>query len=30
MRDVVDVLLSRKDDTIWNLENYILGTDYGK
>ncbi len=30
MRDVVDTILSRKDDTIWNLENYILGTDYGK
>ena len=30
MRDVVDTILSRKDDTIYNLENYILGTDYGK
>jgi signal-transduction protein with cAMP-binding, CBS, and nucleotidyltransferase domain len=30
MRDVVETILSRKDDTIINLENYILGTDYGK
>ena len=30
MRDVVETILDRKDDTIFNLENYILGTDYGK
>lgn len=30
MRDLVEALLSKKDSTIENLENYILGQGYGK
>lgn len=30
MRDVVQAILSKKDNTIENLENYILGEGYGK
>lgn len=30
MRDVVQAILSKKDSTIENLENYILGEGYGK
>lgn len=29
MRDVVEVIISSKQNTIENLENYILGRDYG-
>lgn len=30
MRDVVEAIINAKEDTISNLENYILGRDYGK
>ncbi len=29
MRDVVEAIITTKQDTIDNLENYILGRDYG-
>jgi CBS domain-containing protein len=30
MRDVIDVIISRKQDTIDNLENFIMGQGYGR